>query len=593
MRQLYLVLGTITVGAFLINILIILFGNTNNVGGLYYLDGLTICGLICMLVTIILFAYGKYNLYTPQEKVSKKVITVGFAVLLSFISSVFIYHFYQNTAQNDLLNKSLWTDRRASQYYTLVAKNILQHYYGNKSDLSPREYAELQVNLKRNIVQNGLPLAIVDENNTVIASNASNEELKDSTFRWYEYVKPIKVGNKTFKIRESMDLHNYKITSMEFSNNYIPVFLLKSKNRAAYQSWLSNYMKHMKNFFMLFTVLSALSLLSLVSYKAEKRVRDVNIEILANQAQKEAAYLELENFRHTYNKIKNDFVNIVNNSKNSMQQVQSTWDEMEKQSARLERHDIVNTLRALKDYRVNQNIVSSDFKIDSKQVNAYKNIVDEINATYNIDFLEDTYITFIEPCINTIHKELKGLENVLDLNIQEYPIKEILDVFGKETCIPKGISKDNSFSKNLADFSKYDGKCNVVLSKIESIVFNLLANSAKANQDYFEQHLLDDDFDYENYKGKISLDIFPLKEANKDYLCIQVSDSGGGFNESIIHDIYKRPIKTTKDSLRDYGEATVYIGFFVRLMNGQIIAENYNVDDRVVGARTKILIPFI
>ena len=70
-----------------------------------------------------------------------------------------------------------------------------------------------------------------------------------------------------------------------------------------------------------------------------------------------------------------------------------------------------------------------------------------------------------------------------------------------------------------------------------------------------------------------------------------MKDNGGGFPEDIINDVYRKPVRTTKDN-RDHGEATVYIGFFVKLMNGFIEAENFKIKEGELGAITRIYLPY-
>lgn len=140
-----------------------------------------------------------------------------------------------------------------------------------------------------------------------------------------------------------------------------------------------------------------------------------------------------------------------------------------------------------------------------------------------------------------------------------------------------------------------DKKCYfyIILSKLQRIIFNLIDNAQGAIKEHATElrHKFGRDAEVK-FLGEIVLTAAIEWKDNRHYLIITVTDNAGGFDESILHDIYKKPVRTSKLSdKRQYNEGTSYIGFFVQLMRGNITAENIVFDKDHRGARTTICIP--
>lgn len=306
----------------------------------------------------------------------------------------------------------------------------------------------------------------------------------------------------------------------------------------------------------------------------------------------------LENFKQAYQKIERDFTNGVSNSENNLQHLQSTWDQAVmlpftdtdtletdlKKSSGLGRHDILNRI---KNFRSDTSVL--DTCSDKERVKRFKEAL-ACAGISDKEILQDTYDLILGPWIKKIHEELKKLDNVLEISLGVYSVPVILAQLRE--VIPQNIRNNKadlefSYVEDTA-FSQSD-YCEIIMSKLRSIVFNLIQNSAAATE-HFQDQLDDDAFD--TYRRKITLAIRDYRTDKKErFLRIEVRDNGGGFPDDIINKIYAEPVPTTKDN-RKYGSGTSYIGFFLSLMRGcSIHAQNIINENGEKGASTVILIP--
>ena len=212
--------------------------------------------------------------------------------------------------------------------------------------------------------------------------------------------------------------------------------------------------------------------------------------------------------------------------------------------------------------------------------------------------LYEKYPDDIKPYVNEILEDLKAIPNVISVKMEDFSIKQITDSILE---MYKKYRKDPQvkFSCDIiTDESINTMLCYTNLHRINSIVFNLLSNSVKITNKfrkrYRDEH--EDDEDFKEYFRKVALYVGVTDYDNKPYLSIRVKDNGGGFNDEIIGKVYREPIKSefrTKESKNQnrMGEGTVYIGFFVGMMNGKILAENYIDNDGFKGASTEVLLP--
>jgi|GEM_PF-5437458 len=324
----------------------------------------------------------------------------------------------------------------------------------------------------------------------------------------------------------------------------------------------------------------------LVSFSTTKLMQSEN-ELKRSNQNLQKVNNKLAIFQNTYEKIQRDFAGVVSNSKNNLQHMQSEWDKDFKAAAGLGRHDVLNRIKAMRD---------DDSILDETQQKERLSIFKQAliaGAENDNTILKDNYDFVLYPWIERIHTELKGLENTLDISLSETTVKHVLsaikmgeppDILNQKT----EIEFDETIQPNIDQSMK----CRVIISKIQSIVFNLISNSAAATESRLEYFIeTGDDKNLELYVRKIHLVVTEVVIKTKAYLCITIQDNGGGFPEDILNKIYKEPVRTTKDA-REYGQGTSYIGFFVDLMPGaRIEARNIQYGNGETGASTILYIP--
>lgn len=209
----------------------------------------------------------------------------------------------------------------------------------------------------------------------------------------------------------------------------------------------------------------------------------------------------------------------------------------------------------------------------------------------------------VKPYVDEILEDLKAIPNVISVKMEDFSVQQIMDSileqYGKYRKEPQvkfscNVAKDGSINTLF---------CHANLHRINSIVFNLLSNSVKITnkfrKKYLDEHDEDDD-DFKEYIRKVDLFVGVTDYNNKKHLLISVKDNGGGFADSILNKIYREPVKSefrTKGSIDQHrsemGEGTSYIGFFVEMMDGEIVAKNHVDKDGFKGASTEILLPII
>ena len=327
---------------------------------------------------------------------------------------------------------------------------------------------------------------------------------------------------------------------------------------------------------------------------------------------KDEALLNLENFRLTYDKIRNDFATRTSNSKNYLQIVNSTydkqaWDVQEKAAAKLGRHDVFGAFNKFREWKKEQFLDKLatgviDTKNYEENVKQYFALLDAIGQEYDENLIADTYDITLGPWIKVMQNDLKELEHVLDITPETKVVKEVLDAIIPGKAIPRNLAENKLEAKrfkmdvSVSDNARNNGKCTkLVLSKLQSIMFNLIENSARAIDVHFDKLPFEEKFGYEGLiELRITDTVHTFKKNNKTCkaLCFEIQDNAGGFPEDYLKDIYKRPVLSDKKADRKYGEGTVYIGFFVDLMDGDIEAHNVESENTGRGALTKVFIPY-
>lgn len=327
---------------------------------------------------------------------------------------------------------------------------------------------------------------------------------------------------------------------------------------------------------------------------------------------KDEALLNLENFRLTYDKIRNDFATRTSNSKNYLQIVNSTydkqaWDVQEKAAAKLGRHDVFGAFNKFREWKKEQFLDKLatgviDTKNYEENVKQYFALLDAIGQEYDENLIADTYDITLGPWIKVMQNDLKELEHVLDITPETKVVKEVLDAIVPGKAIPRNLAENKLEAKrfkmdvSVSDDARNNGKCTkLVLSKLQSIIFNLIENSARAIDVHFDKLPFEEKFGYEGLiELRITDTVHTFKKNNQTCkaLCFEIQDNAGGFPEDYLKDIYKRPVLSDKKADRKYGEGTVYVGFFVDLMDGDIEAHNVESESVGRGALTKVFIPY-
>lgn len=342
-----------------------------------------------------------------------------------------------------------------------------------------------------------------------------------------------------------------------------------------------------QNFWIPFFVIYLLSLLVCFEHQLQKNMAE-NLE--ASNEKLNKAINNLDNFKLAYQKINRDFSGGVSNSENNLQHMQSFYDKASletdlKNAVGIGRHDVLNRIKAWK-----SEAFCSDCP-DQEKVNALILALRSCESE-GVNLVEANYDLILGPWIEVIHNELKELDKTLDITFAEYGINDVIKTI--QMAAPANIlaSKKSNVEFIQSSIPVFDGseKCMVILNKVKSIVFNLIQNSATATNAY-KNSLIKDIEAYRAYKRKISLLITKEEHDNIKYLCVEVNDNGGGFPDSVIDKVYKKPIPTTKDN-RKHGEGTSYVGFFVDLMKCKIKAQNIVNENGEKGASTKFYIPY-
>lgn len=359
-----------------------------------------------------------------------------------------------------------------------------------------------------------------------------------------------------------------------------------------------------------------------------KEFREINQELLEITQKMDVALKEkdnaikekdgildsLNNFRLTYDKIRNDFATRTSNSKIYLQKVVSTydkqaWDVQEKEAAKLGRHDVFGAFNKFREWKKEQFLdkINREVLVDK---DSYKNSVKEyfmllqiVGQEYDENLIADTYDIVLSPWLRVMQNDLKELEHVLDITPETKTVKQVLDAMIAGKAIPKNLAENKlldtkRFKMEIAvsENVQNKGKCsNIVLSKLQSIIFNLIENSARAIDEYCDKLEGEEKYTYEGMiELRISETIHTFEKSNttSKALCFEVQDNAGGFPERYLKDIYKRPVPSSKKEDRPFGEGSVYVGFFVDLMKGDIEAQNADFENYGYGALTKVFIPY-
>jgi len=401
---------------------------------------------------------------------------------------------------------------------------------------------------------------------------------------------PIKVGNDTYEF------------SYEYANKpYLYLGILRAVTFSAFDKKSNDRYITGRNYersthFVFFFIAVAIAMYQFLRKKQannELTIKNQKLDEALHKLEKKsdeqaATLLELTNFKLTYDKIQHDFKREVIDSQNFLQPMQSSWDKERKMATQSARHDVLNEIENLRAAGLPK---ANDFSKYQERLSMYKNKIAELSEN-NFDIVACTYDFLIAPWIVTIRTSLRRLDEILDITRDTYNTAEVIESLTSAKAIPKAVLEGNANSViniDVADNINNEARLNIVMSKLESIVFNLISNSTQAVSNYKQKLRKEKSELRKTYKGAVSLKIYQVERGENNYLCIEISDNAGGFPEEILKDIYKKPVPSGKEAGRT-GEGTSYIGYFVKLMNGEIEADNILLSNGSKGARTRVYI---
>lgn len=351
-----------------------------------------------------------------------------------------------------------------------------------------------------------------------------------------------------------------------------------------------NYERSMN--FMVPFLLVYLSLMGAIYLFAKKtqltnQLKETNNQLEEANNQLKMAIEDLHIFELTYKRIQHDYESVINDGKNMLQVIESTWENDKKTAAKQSRHDALNKIQALRSTPI-EAITDLNNNGQMDRIEALKEFLRAESEQYNEDLIADMYDFVFEPWILKIKAILGGLDRTLNVTPSWCSASEILENIQPGIAIPSNLYNSRirrmnfqmTISENILPKRKY----NIILDKLMSVIMNLIGNSLKAIQEYNTRT-------QERRIGYIYLNIYESDEMNGS-LCFEVADNGGGFDDDIKDRIYKEPIRSSRENdKRKYGEGTAYIRYFVRLMRGKIEAENQINESGETGAITRIFLP--
>ena len=311
-------------------------------------------------------------------------------------------------------------------------------------------------------------------------------------------------------------------------------------------------------------------------------------------------------FEHTYSMIQRDVNAAGHRSAQNLQHIQSGWDRQEKAAARSKRHDIINRLRALRHAKIDDLSTQEEVALYTERLSLFQQLIQMFAEEHQEeDFSADIYDIILEPWINKIHKELGSLDQILNIESKDTTVAEILaSLDAAHQAIPANMEEGKGPVRLIKQMETENmdvtHHADVILDKLDSMLFNLIGNSNEAVQAYKKRLRSTSREAARAYRPFVKLHVYEERPALEDagavqqaYLVMEVQDNAGGFPENILGKIYHEPVATTKQTPnhRDYGEGTSYIGFFAEAMGIRVEASNVQQEDGCMGACTRLWIP--
>lgn len=195
---------------------------------------------------------------------------------------------------------------------------------------------------------------------------------------------------------------------------------------------------------------------------------------------------------------------------------------------------------------------------------------------------EVVYDGIIKPYNDLIMAELREIPKFIDFSVREHPLHDVVNSV-------KEIAGRNSPSVTITFHDEVQGKPGVVavnLRASKSCLENLASNSRKA----ISRRKSIARKSKEAFYGKIKITAY-AELVDRNALIIKVEDNAGGFDADIVGRVYHEPVMSSDKNTSRYGSGTSYVGTFMELMGGHIIAENITHEDGSVGACTRLIFP--
>lgn len=264
----------------------------------------------------------------------------------------------------------------------------------------------------------------------------------------------------------------------------------------------------------------------------------------------------LEKFKLMYSRMMED-VNkeIYDASKQELTKLSIGWKEITERVMHSERHDLRN-------------------KLTNNELDEYE---------------EKVYARVVRPSVETILEHWKNALEKMSIDLEEVDVDRVVLMLEdlKERSFAKKSWLTTVMKVDLPE--DHEGSCvKINLKRLESIMINLWDNSSRILELKDVQNMASSMYEEEcEYIIETAISVVEIDE--KKYLKICVTDNGGGFEPDVLPSIYQKAIKSSKGERM--GEGTMYIAFFVQLMNGKIQARNFVWGDSVVGAQSEMQIP--
>jgi signal transduction histidine kinase len=276
------------------------------------------------------------------------------------------------------------------------------------------------------------------------------------------------------------------------------------------------------------------------------------IEAEKKASEKDAENAELQRLTLVFKKMLGEVNSMVSSQKQKLQEVDFTWHDLISKIISTERHDLLN-------------------RLDPAELNEIE---------------KKAYEKVIVPFKDVVLESLNCLPEKLDIECRPIDIGVLVDEI--KSKLPENFYQSTyEFVVNdnvPCDMSRCKVSMNV--NRINSVIYNILHNSSAALSHRDDELYLDG----KEFNGELSLN-FNVVDGQ---FIIHIVDNAGGFPDSIVTQIYRKPVASSKPSRGGCpGEGTEYSAFFVKYMGGEIVASNVVKSPDLIGASTTIQFPVL